>query len=86
MDSVCCYTVNKCTFHTHAAAVVLILPLSELTDWLRSYSCMQPDITVEINTGDMLRIIHRYINISGREMQLLPGAITDSNAVQVRRS
>lgn len=71
--------------HTHAAAVVLLIPpLSELTDWLHGCSAMQPDTIVEINTGNMLRIIHQYINIPRKETQLLPGAITDSTAVQLR--
>lgn len=67
--------------HTHPAVVFLISPLSEWTDWLHGCSAMQPDIIVEINTGNMLRIIHQYINIPGRETQLLPGAITDSTAI-----
>lgn len=71
------------TSHTHAAAVVLLIsPLSGLTDWLHGYSAMQPDTTVEINTGNMLRIIHQYINIPRKEIQLLPGANADSSGAQ----
>lgn len=73
------------TSHTHAAAVVLLIsPLSDLTDRLHGYSAMQPDTAVEINSGNMLRIIHQYINIPRKEIQLLPGANADSTGAQLR--